>query len=373
MAERCRATRHALLGILLGLSLLGAGCVGPPKGHMPMGYPLPRELAMTSHPPHVIEPGDGLVLLMRSLPLPKPPYRIRPLDELKITIDQVPVRWAVEDVIFLVEPEGVIRFGEPIGPLNVLGMTLDQAGKAIEKVLKDPKKEDLRDPIAIVTLESTQEMDAVPDAAQVRPDGTISLGSYGAVHLAGLTEPQARTAIEEHLSEFLMKPEIFLEVSPENNKAFYLVVERSAGEGESVTRVPLTGRENVLEVLSVIDGIPLDANSHRMWIARPAPAEADCDQVLMVDWAGIVQRGRTATNYQLLPGDRLYIKADPYLKFDYLVTKVTTPIRNLGSFAQSILSTEETFRAAFQSGGLFSGGFFGFGFPGGFGGGGLGF
>lgn len=367
MAERCRATRHALLGILLGLSLLGTGCVGVPKGHLPMGYPLPRELAMTSHPPHIIEPGDNLVLLLRSLPLPKPPYRIRPLDELKITIDNVPPRWAFEDVIFLVEPEGMVRFGPPLGPIKVLGLTLDQAGIAIETALRDPKGPDLKDPIAVVSLESTREMDPVPDAAQVRPDGTISLGSYGSIHLAGLTEQQARTAIEEHLAEFLMKPEIFLEVSPENNKAFYLVVERPADDGDTVTRVPLTGRDNVLDVMSAIEGLPVGSNSHRIWIARPAPADAECDQILLVDWAGIVQRGRTATNYQLLPGDRLYIKADPWIRADTMITKITAPFINFSNFAQQMLSVEESFRLAITSG-LYNNGFFGFGFPG-FGGG----
>lgn len=369
MAKRWRATRHALLGALLGLSLLGAGCVGPPKGHMPLGYPVPRELNMTSHPPHVIEPGDALVILLRSLPLPKPPYRIRPLDELKITIEQVPQRWALEDVVFIVEPEGELRFGPPIGVVRVLGLTLDQAGKAMEDILRDEKKEGLRDPLVIVALESTQEVEPVPDGATVRPDGTISLGGYGAIYLAGMTEQQARTAIEEHLAEFLMKPEIYLEVSPDNNKAFYLVVERPAGDGDSVTRVPMLGRETVLEVLSVIDGLPIGSNSHRIWVARPAPADAECEQILLVDWEGIVQRGRTATNYQLLPGDRLYIKADPWIKAEQVITKVTAPFTAFSNFAQNMLTLEETFRLAFTSaGGLFGSGFFGFGFPG-FGGG----
>src|SRR5262249_40019572 len=173
------------------------------------------------------------------------------------------------------------------------------------------------DPVALVTLYQGRELDPVPDAALVRPNGTISLGAFGSVHVAGLTEEQARTAIEEHLSEFLLKPEMSVEGSPENYKWVYLIVERPAG-GESVARVPLSGREHVLDVLSVLDGIPIGADSHRIWVARRAPADAECDQVLAVDWAGIVQRGRTATNYQLLPGDRLYIRADPWIKADQI-------------------------------------------------------
>ena len=31
-------------------------------------------------------------------------------------------------------------------------------------------------------------------------------------------------------------------------------------------------------------------------------------QTLSVDWQAITQRGETATNYQILPGDRVYVK-----------------------------------------------------------------
>jgi hypothetical protein len=43
-----------------------------------------------------------------------------------------------------------------------------------------------------------------------------------------------------------------------------------------------------------------------MRLVRPG-AGGKPDQVLKIDWAGITQHGRTETNYQLLPGDRLYV------------------------------------------------------------------
>ena len=365
MAQKGRTARHVLPGALLGLTLLATGCLGH-HGHPPMmAHNVPHELALTSHPPHVIEPGDNLVLIMRSLPLPKPPYKIRILDQLRVSVANLPPRREIEDIVFIVEPEGVIRLattgGEPLGSVQVLGLTLDEAARAIEEHLKKVIP-GLKDPRAAVSLEAGLELEMIPDAALVRPNGTISLGGYGYIHVAGFTEQQAQKAIEEHLSEFMMKPEVVVEVSTENYTWFYLVVERSVG-GESVQRVNLTGRETVLDVLSVIDGLPLGTNGHRIWVARPAPADAGCDQVLLVNWADIVQRGRTATNYQLLPGDRLYIKADPWIKAADMITKVTTPFNNIATFAQNMLSAEEQFRLAIGSG-LFSSGFFGFGFPG---------
>ena len=48
----------------------------------------------------------------------------------------------------------------------------------------------------------------------------------------------------------------------------------------------------------------------RIWVARPTPANHACNQILPVDWLAITQGGSTRTNYQLFPGDRVYVKAD---------------------------------------------------------------
>ncbi len=367
MAQTSRATRVALLGALLGLSLLGTGCLGH-RGAMLTTPDLPRELSMVTHPPHIIEPGDTLIMTLLSLPLPKPPYRIRILDELRIFVitkppDAIEATGLAPEDIYIVEPEGVIRFPGTLGNIKVVNLTLDEAGKIIrEQAMKPPVK--LKDPVVLVTLHRGRELEPIPDTAVVRPDGTISLGGYGAIHVAGLSEQQARVAIEEHLSEFLITPELSLEVSSTNYKSFYLVIERADG-GHSVSRVPLAGKENVLDIMAAIEGVPVGANTHRIWVARPAPSDAGCDQVLVVNWADIVERGRTATNYQLLPGDRLFIKSDPWLKVDTFLAKVYAPFERTANFVTTIVNAEELTRAAFTiPGGIYSGGLFGFGFPG---------
>ena len=94
----------------------------------------------------------------------------------------------------------------------------------------------------------------------------------------------------------------------------------------------------------------------------------DADEIWVMDRGDIVERGRTATNYQLLPGDRLYIKSDPWIKVDTFLGKVYAPFERTASFVQSIVNAEELVRAAATiPGGLYSGGLFGFGFPGVFG------
>jgi DNA-directed RNA polymerase specialized sigma24 family protein len=46
----------------------------------------------------------------------------------------------------------------------------------------------------------------------------------------------------------------------------------------------------------------------QVWVARPA---AGGEQVLPVDWVGITQKGVTATNYHLQPGDRVHVRFSP--------------------------------------------------------------
>ena len=63
-----------------------------------------------------------------------------------------------------------------------------------------------------------------------------------------------------------------------------------------------------------------------------------------VDWDGITQGAQTATNYQLLPGDRLYIAEDEMLTFANVVSKVTAPIERLAGIASLGSSTIRGFQ-----------------------------
>src|SRR5207244_8826408 len=81
----------------------------------------------------------------------------------------------------------------------------------------------------------------------------------------------------------------------------------------------------------------------RIWIARPAPANAGYgDQIMPVDWTAIVQCGKTATNYQILPGDRIYVKAQPLIKFDAMLGLIFGPAER--AFGVSLLG-QETIRS----------------------------
>ncbi len=51
--------------------------------------------------------------------------------------------------------------------------------------------------------------------------------------------------------------------------------------------------------------------------------------MLPVDWKGITQHGAMNTNWQIMPGDRVYVQADPVRRFNNNLAKFLEPIERL--------------------------------------------
>jgi protein involved in polysaccharide export with SLBB domain len=310
-----------------------AACVDPDPS-------VPRELQMTTLPPYVVEPPD--ILFINTLRVvPKPPYRIQPLDAIYIqgqdVLPDVPIRGA-----YGIDPDGTVNLGIAYGVVRVAGMTIEQAQAAIQNYLKQNV---VKDPKIQVSLAQSRGMMQVQGIHLVRMDGTISLGIYGNLYITGMTIDQARKAIEQFLGQSLLEPEIAIDVYSYNSKWYYIVADR-AGFGSNVLRLPITGRDTVLDALSQIGGtLPLSSNRH-MWVARPNGQDPKCQQILPVDWLALVKGGSPATNYQLLPGDRLYIDSNPLLKAQNYLNMALAPIEREMGFdllTVSLLSSIKSF------------------------------
>ena len=76
-----------------------------------------------------------------------------------------------------------------------------------------------------------------------------------------------------------------------------------------------------------------------MWVARAAPGGMGPEQILPVDWVAIARGGVTETNYQILPGDRLYIVDDNLVAANNYIAKFTNPIERLLNIASLGAST----------------------------------
>jgi polysaccharide export outer membrane protein len=347
MAGRCTSRLTVCVWAALATCLAGAGCctthgVGFLEG-------VPRELDKVSHPTYVIETPD--ILLINAVRLiPKPPYRIEPLDSILIRATNV----LAEDPIlglYGVSPEGTVNLGESYGSVRVARLTLEQAQKAIKDHLAKVHK----DVEVNVALGQPRAQQQIQGEHLVRPDGTVGLGLYGSVYVAGMTLEQAKAAIEAHLSHTLLDPEVSVDVFAYNSKYYYIVTD-GAGYGEQVYRFPSTGNETVLDAMSQIYGLPAVASKRRIWVARPAPADGTCYQILPVDWKAVTRGAATNTNYQLLPGDRIFVQAEPIIAVDTYLARFIAPVERMLGITLLGNSVVEAVQPG-QQGGFGGGGF----------------
>jgi polysaccharide export outer membrane protein len=308
--------------------------------------PLPRELAKTSLPPYVIETPD-ILLIDAVRVVPRPPYRIEPLDALLVQVtdglpNEPPLAAAVT-----VEPDGTVNLGPTYGSFLVADKTLEEARQAIEQQLRQTFTK-----VRVgVSLAQTRAAQQIRGEHLVRPDGTVALGVYGSVHVSGRTLDEAKAAIEAHLANFLLRPEVSVDVFSYNSKVYYVITD-GGGYGEQVYRLPSTGNETVLDAIGQILGLPAVASKRRIWVARPSPDCAGCDLILPVNWRALTQCGKTATNYQIFPGDRIYVQAQPLITADAVLARVLAPVERILGVTLLGASTVQSIQTVGQGGGV---------------------
>jgi protein involved in polysaccharide export with SLBB domain len=166
----------------------------------------------------------------------------------------------------------------------------------------------------------------------IRPDGKISLGFYGELYVSGLTLPEVKAKIVNHLRKFIAdetlglvvghpetgeaiidpetkKPKlidpkdtdrVFVDVTTFNSKNYYI-----QGEVLVPGRLPVTGAETILDAINFASGLTPQADHDGVMLYRKKKdgtlqsLPINIDQILMGD--------DLSTNYQLKAGDRLVV------------------------------------------------------------------
>lgn len=332
----CMHTRPAAL-VVFAAVMVAAGCHAIDFYEEPVLAPVSaemepaRELAMVSLPAYRIEPPDVLQIEMLKL-VPLPPYRIEAFDVLQIQVVGTLLDQPIAD-FYLVEAEGSVNLGPAYGAIRVVGMTLDEAKRAIDAHLRQI----LANPEVSIQLARTSGTQPVTGEYLVGPDGSVNLRQYGQVHLAGKTIAEAKVALEKHLAQYFDSPEVSVNILAYNSKVYYIVTE-GANLGDNIVRVPVTGNDTVLDALSNVGGIS-QLSSKKIWIARPAPGDFGCEQVLPIDYNSITRGGGTGTNYQVMPGDRVYISEDELVAVSNMINKVLAPFERVAGVTSLYGST----------------------------------
>jgi polysaccharide biosynthesis/export protein len=328
---RIESTHALCLAMLMLVATSGCTAFLEPREPYPItppeplaNSPVPRELDMVSLPAYTIEPPDILFIQAVKI-VPKAPHKLEPFDVLLVRVANAFADQPIADA-YSIDPEGTVDLGPAYGRVRVVGLTTDEAQAEIRRHLAQL----IEDPEVSVSLAASVGAQTISGEHLVGPDGRINLSTYGSVYVAGLTLDQARAEIERHLSTYLEAPQVAVDVFAYNSKTYY-VITQGAGQGDDVTEFPITGNETVLDAIAQLGGLS-QLSSTRIFIARPAPNGVGCEQILPVNWDDISRGASTATNYQIMPRDRLYIAEDPFVKFNALVFKYTQPFERLFGF-----------------------------------------
>lgn len=213
------------------------------------------------------------------------------------------------------------------------------------------------EPPDIIIVEVLEALPGRPISGErlVRPDGTITLGFYGDIYVAGLTLEEIKEKVVIHLRQYVtdeslglfaedptkrsddpdakpvlkeVKPadsdRVFVDVASYNSQVYYVL-----GDVNAPGRFPHTGNETVLDAIQFAGGIDLNASVNNIRVVRPAPPGACCAQTLPVNIAAIQQAGDTTTNYQLLPGDRVYVYRDPIVRATIFINRLAAPFNTV--------------------------------------------
>ena len=286
--------------------------------------PVPTELGKVCLPDYRVEPPD-ILLIEAVRAIPKPPYKAEPLDVLFVSLAE-PIPNQPLTGLTSIETDGTINLGVSYGgSISVVGKTIPEIKALIEKHLANTVM--LKEPHVNVSLSQGRASQRISGPHLVRPDGTVALGTYGSVRVVGLTLTETREAIESHLANYLQKPEISVDVQSYNSKLYYVILD-GGGSGQTLMRLPITGNETVLDAIAQAKGLSSVSSKDRIWISRPAPIGAG-HQILPVDWKSVVQMADTTTNYQILPGDRVYIAAYPLTTLDNTLARIIAPVERL--------------------------------------------
>jgi polysaccharide export outer membrane protein len=175
------------------------------------------------------------------------------------------------------------------------------------------------EPGDVLTVEQA-EFDAsvrLPSDQIVRADGTIDLGPYGRLLVVGRTVDEIQQLVQQRVDQHAPKAVqaetgesertdgksqlVVVRLIEPESKVYYVV-----GEVNSPGTQRLIGRETVLDAIFAAGGLSDKADRHKIILSRPS-APGQCRIVMPICYRHIVQLGDTSTNYQIAPGDRIYV------------------------------------------------------------------
>ena len=254
------------------------------------GYSIatPKELLKQPLPTYILEIGDTVLI-----------EAIKFDASIRLPGDQV------------IKPDGHISLGE-FGEYMAHGKTIEQIKTDVQNLIDDQIRNNME--ISFEIERRQRESDKLladrrnaassEDEDEDQDQDDLSLDdSDDDLSLSSIEDEEARVALDRRIVESLLSNEISVRLVTWDSKKIYVL-----GEVNSPGSFDYDGTHTVLDALIDAGGITSGANAHKILVARPTTCNS-CRIVMTVCYDQIVQLGDTTSNYQLMPGDRVFVPA----------------------------------------------------------------
>ncbi len=162
---------------------------------------------------------------------------------------------------------------------------------------------------------------AVEREVTVRPDGRISFELIGDVLVEGKTVEEVRGEITLLLSRYIVSPTVTVALVSSNSRRYYVF-----GEVNRPGAYPLVGRVTAVEALAQAAGETRFASLNS---ARLVRAGAEQSQVLPLRFGDITRNADASTNFELRPGDVVYVPPSTSAQIGYAISLIFFPLQQI--------------------------------------------
>jgi polysaccharide export outer membrane protein len=210
----------------------------------------------------------------------------------------------------IIQPDGTISVGE-FGSWSVVKKSVEQIQAEVQSIIDVKTKQDLEAEFAKEQLRDQQTREdqtarAAQDSGASRPD--FELADVDAEDIDVDSESaearrqrELRLALERRIEDQIGRNKISVRLVNWDSQRFYVL-----GEVNSPGFFRFTGNQTVLDAIIEAGGLSSKANHHQIIVSRPTPC-GSCRIVMKICYDQIVQLGDASTNYQLRPGDRVFV------------------------------------------------------------------
>ncbi len=155
----------------------------------------------------------------------------------------------------------------------------------------------------------------------VRPDGRISFELIGDVHVEGKTIEEVRAEMTQGLQRYIVSPSVTISLTTSASRRYYVF-----GEVFRQGSFVLVGRVTAVEALASAGGETRLAATNS---ARLVRSSDEVPLVYPVRFVDITQKGDATTNYELRPGDVVYVPPSTSAQIGYAIGKLFFPLQQI--------------------------------------------